>query len=107
MTLINYKKDGTQFWNHFFVAPLRGIDGKVTHFVGVQMEISDVYANELLTRNTAPNNEAVHARVSRSTAAAALSVGAGTRAGAGLGEGAERPSRTIGDSFLLGLEADF
>lgn len=39
--LVNYKKDGTPFWNQFFVAPLRGIDGNVVNYVGVQCEVSE------------------------------------------------------------------
>ena len=30
VTLLNYKKDGTTFWNRFFIAPLRDSDGAVT-----------------------------------------------------------------------------
>jgi hypothetical protein len=37
-----YKKDGTPFWNRFFVAPLRGVDGRVVNFVGVQCEVKHV-----------------------------------------------------------------
>lgn len=38
--LLNYKKDGTPFWNNFFVAGLRDIDNKVVNYVGVQCEVS-------------------------------------------------------------------
>ena len=40
--LLNYKKDGTPFWNHFFVAPLLNKDNQVVNFVGVQCEVSAV-----------------------------------------------------------------
>jgi PAS domain S-box-containing protein len=43
--LINYKKDGTPFWNQFFVAPLRGVDGNVVNYIGVQCEVSEKVAN--------------------------------------------------------------
>lgn len=39
--LINYKKDGSPFWNQFFVAPLRGSDGGVVNYIGVQCEVSE------------------------------------------------------------------
>lgn len=39
--LRNYRKDGTLFWNHLFIAPVRGSDGAVTHFVASQYDISE------------------------------------------------------------------
>eukprot|EP01138_Halocafeteria_seosinensis_P014658 gb/GECG01014963.1/.p1 GENE.gb/GECG01014963.1/~~gb/GECG01014963.1/.p1 ORF type:complete len:197 (+),score=21.68 gb/GECG01014963.1/:1-591(+) len=46
--ICNYKKDGTTFWNDLFIAPLRGEDGNVVHFLGVQCAISDERARRLL-----------------------------------------------------------
>lgn len=46
--LINYKKDGTTFWNSFFTAPLRGADGRVVNFVGVQCDVTDKVAKLLV-----------------------------------------------------------
>jgi PAS domain S-box-containing protein len=46
--LINYKKDGHPFWNRFFVAPLRGVDGRIVNFVGVQCEVKEPVARMLL-----------------------------------------------------------
>jgi len=39
--LRNYRKDGSLFWNELSVAPVRDETGKVTHFIGVQNDISD------------------------------------------------------------------
>ena len=40
-TLIqNFKKDGTPFWNEITVAPVRDASGKVTHFIGVQTDVT-------------------------------------------------------------------
>jgi PAS domain S-box-containing protein len=39
--LLNYRKDGTPFWNQFFVAVLRDSDGNIVNFVGVQCEVPD------------------------------------------------------------------
>lgn len=39
--LINYKKDGTPFWNYFIMSPVLNEEGKVTHFVGFLTDISD------------------------------------------------------------------
>ena len=38
--LLNYKADGTPFWNQFFIAPLRAADGSIVNFVGVQCEVT-------------------------------------------------------------------
>jgi PAS domain S-box-containing protein len=48
--LLNYKFDGTTFWNQFFVAPLRNSEGSVVNFVGVQCEVSDEFAHEIAQR---------------------------------------------------------
>lgn len=39
--LRNYRRDGTPFWNEVFVAPLRGPDGSVAYFVGVQSDVPE------------------------------------------------------------------
>jgi two-component system sporulation sensor kinase C len=36
----NYRKDGTAFWNELSLSPIRNRDGKVTHIVGIQMDVS-------------------------------------------------------------------
>lgn len=36
----NYKKDGTLFWNEISINPVRNHEGKITHFVGIQNDIS-------------------------------------------------------------------
>ena len=40
--LRNQKKDGTTFWNEMYVGPVRDeVDGQVTHFIGVQTDVTD------------------------------------------------------------------
>ncbi len=39
--ILNYRKDGTPFWNDLTIAPVRDDDGNVTHFVGLQNDITD------------------------------------------------------------------
>jgi len=41
VTLLNFKKDGTPFWNCLHVSPARDADGKVQFFIGVQSDITD------------------------------------------------------------------
>nr|AML76577.1 putative LOV domain-containing protein [Melia azedarach] len=38
--LLNYKKDGTPFWNLLTIAPIKDEDGKVLKFIGMQVEVS-------------------------------------------------------------------
>ena len=37
----NYRKDGTPFWNALDVAPVRDEDGDVTHYVGLQRDVTE------------------------------------------------------------------
>ncbi len=46
VALINYHKDGTPFWNELSIAPVRDRDGNVTHFVGVQTDVTQRRALE-------------------------------------------------------------
>nr|WP_246385796.1 EAL domain-containing protein [Halomonas campaniensis] len=39
-TLRNYRKDGSPFWNDLFISPVKDLSGAVTHYVGVQNDIS-------------------------------------------------------------------
>jgi PAS domain S-box-containing protein len=39
--LLNYRKDGTPFWNYLSVSPVLDPRGKVTHFVGVQTDVTE------------------------------------------------------------------
>jgi len=39
--LRNYRKDGTLFWNELSVSPVRNDEGAVTHFVGIQVDITE------------------------------------------------------------------
>lgn len=40
--ILNYRKDGSAFWNRFSVTPLRDADGRITHYVGVQFNITEL-----------------------------------------------------------------
>ena len=39
--LLNYRKDGTEFWNRVSIAPISDADGTVTHWVGFQEDITE------------------------------------------------------------------
>ena len=38
--LLNYRRDGTPFWNRLSLTPLRDESGQVTHFIGVQSDVT-------------------------------------------------------------------
>ncbi|MEG3900623.1 PAS domain S-box protein [Microcoleus sp. B4-C5] len=46
VVLKNYRKDKTPFWNELMVSPILDNEGKVTHFIGVQNDISKRVAAE-------------------------------------------------------------
>lgn len=75
--LVNYRKDGSTFWNRFFVAPLRAQDGRVVNFVGVQSEVKESVARALLVEQDAIIKREVEAfrQQEADAAAAALSGG--------------------------------
>ena len=39
--LLNYRKDGIPFWNHLTLTPVYDGQGKLTHYLGIQMDITD------------------------------------------------------------------
>lgn len=39
-TLLNYRKDGTAFWNQVSISPVFDADGALANFVGVQVDVS-------------------------------------------------------------------
>lgn len=40
--LRNYRKDGTQFWNAVSIAPVQDDSGKVSHFIGIQSDVTQM-----------------------------------------------------------------
>jgi phosphoserine phosphatase RsbU/P len=41
VTLLNYRKDGRPFWNRLSITPVRDTAGAVTHFIGVQSDVTE------------------------------------------------------------------
>ncbi|MCI2239613.1 SpoIIE family protein phosphatase [Paenibacillus sp. TRM 82003] len=39
-TLLNHRKDGTAFWNQLLLSPVHGADGELTHYVGIQTDVT-------------------------------------------------------------------
>lgn len=38
--ILNYRKDGTPFWNRLAITPVTDSAGEVTHFIGIQSDVS-------------------------------------------------------------------
>ena len=47
VTLLNYRKDGSTFWNRLNVTPILGDDGRPRYFVGVQSDVSALIEAQL------------------------------------------------------------
>ena len=54
--LLNYKADGTPFWNQFFVAALRDAENNVVNFVGVQCEVSKAVVEKHISEGKTPSS---------------------------------------------------
>ncbi|MCC5021306.1 MAG: PAS domain-containing protein [Candidatus Synoicihabitans palmerolidicus] len=39
--VLNYRKEGTPFWNELEIRPVRGGDGELTHFVGTSNDVTE------------------------------------------------------------------
>lgn len=39
--LRNYRKDGSLFWNELYLAPVRDKEGTLTHFIGIQTDVTE------------------------------------------------------------------
>ncbi|MFA7318101.1 MAG: EAL domain-containing protein [Sulfuricella sp.] len=39
--LRNYRKDGSLFWNELFISPVRNEAGQVTHYIGIQNDVTE------------------------------------------------------------------
>ena len=53
VTLRNYRKDGSMFWNELSISPVHDADGKLTHYIGIQ---KDVTARILLEQHLHQSN---------------------------------------------------
>uniref|UniRef100_A0A126WVW1 non-specific serine/threonine protein kinase n=1 Tax=Danaea nodosa TaxID=491836 RepID=A0A126WVW1_9MONI len=57
--LLNYKKDGTPFWNLLTITPIKDGNGKVLKFIGMQVEVSkytEGYKDKALRPNGLPES---------------------------------------------------
>lgn len=59
VTLLNYRKDGTRFWNDLQITPVRDEHNRLTNFVGVQNDVTEQVELEVSTRRTAERFQAI------------------------------------------------
>jgi two-component system CheB/CheR fusion protein len=52
VTILNYRKDGSKFWNDLQITPVHDRDGRLINFVGIQNDVTErVEAETLAKRN--------------------------------------------------------
>lgn len=69
--ILNYRHDGTPFWNRLSLTPLRDASGEVTHYIGVQSDVTAEREARETLRRTKENLERAHRRMQRNLETAA------------------------------------
>ncbi|WP_255556474.1 PAS domain S-box protein [Methylococcus sp. Mc7] len=41
LTIRNYRKDGTPFWNELLISPVKDETGVITHYIGIQTDVTE------------------------------------------------------------------
>lgn len=55
---INYRKDGSEFWNEWHIEPIKDAQGKVTHYIAIQHDITQrKCAQEVIEQKNAALSE--------------------------------------------------
>lgn len=55
--VLNYRKDGSSFWNALHISPVRLADGEVRHYFASQSDVSDKKAREFQLRDSTAHLE--------------------------------------------------
>ncbi len=63
--VLNYRQDGSTFWNSLYVSPVRNQDGEVIYFFASQLDVTDIKSKET---ELAKARRAAEEEVSRRTA---------------------------------------
>jgi sigma-B regulation protein RsbU (phosphoserine phosphatase) len=69
--ILNYRKDGTPFWNRLSITPVRDAAGKVTHQIGIQSDVTAQKEAEDTLRRIGFELEAANQRMKSDLEAAA------------------------------------
>jgi PAS domain S-box-containing protein len=62
-TLVNYRSDGTPFWNQVVISPILDAAGEVTHYVGIQADVTERVEAQLARDEALNAARADHARL--------------------------------------------
>jgi PAS domain S-box-containing protein len=62
--LRNYRKDGSLFWNEIYISPLHDKQGKITHFIGVQNNVTHRVQMEAALRESEARMRSIFNNVS-------------------------------------------
>ena len=55
--VLNYRADGTSFWNQLFIAALRDGSGSIVNYLGVQCRVSEMYARAFFKKEEGENGQ--------------------------------------------------
>ena len=50
VAIVNYRKDGSPFWNLLTVSPLKDAQGNVTNYIGIQIRPNPSFVDRLMPR---------------------------------------------------------
>jgi PAS domain S-box-containing protein len=70
--ILNYRKDGSPFWNRLSITPIRNSRGDTTHFIGVQSDITGQKSTESALRRLNEQLESARNRLQKDLEAAAM-----------------------------------
>jgi PAS domain S-box-containing protein len=57
--ILNYRRDGTAFWNALFIAPVRDQNGRLAYFLSTQMDVTAARDAVIVGKMVRPNEEAL------------------------------------------------
>lgn len=69
--LLNYKKDGTPFWNRLSITPVKNPSQRITHYIGVQSDLTKRKEIEAELRRTTRQLEDAYGELKKDVEAAA------------------------------------
>ena len=57
--ILNYRRDGSAFWNALFIAPVRDQDGRLAYFLSTQMDVTAARDAVIMGKIVRPNDDAL------------------------------------------------
>jgi PAS domain S-box-containing protein len=66
--LLNYRRDGSAFWNRLFISPVRDLGGRIRHFFASQVDVTRRYNAERAETAIRQLNETLERRVAEAVA---------------------------------------